>query len=120
MMARYLDIAKRVMKELEAKRTPPPVDAEPNPSPLVPSELLSWPIGRQELWAERTAILEVDAGLPRDAAEQTALDLCRPAPPQLHEPLGVGNMCPRCRDEGKIGHLYRVRDGVRLCRRCRR
>jgi hypothetical protein len=122
-MARYLDIAKRVMQELEAKRTtvdPPLVEAPPDPSPLVPPDLLGWPIERQELWAERAAILEVDAGLPRDAAEQTALDLCRPRPAGAHEPLEVGRMCPRCREDGRIAHLYIRREGVMWCQECLR
>jgi hypothetical protein len=117
-MARYLDIAKRMMKELEGKRTT--ADPSPVEAPLVPSEIIGWPIERQELWAERAAISEVDAGLPRDAAEQTALDLCRPAPPSAHEPLEVGDLCPRCQHEGRISHLYVRREGRLWCRRCLR
>jgi hypothetical protein len=37
-------------------------------------ELACWPGERQELWAERAAILEIEAGLPRDDAEQQAFE----------------------------------------------
>jgi len=38
-------------------------------------ELATWPEERQELWAERAAILEVDGGLERDEAERLAVAL---------------------------------------------
>jgi hypothetical protein len=38
-------------------------------------ELAHWPEERQELWAERAAILEVDGGLVCDEAEQQAFAL---------------------------------------------
>jgi hypothetical protein len=122
-MGRYLDIAKRVMRELEATRVPV-VEVPPHPLSLVPPEILAWPIERQELWAERAAILEMDAGLSQDAAEQTALDLCQPTivPPAApaEERFEVGSMCPRCRDAGKISHLYVIRAGGWWCVKCLR
>jgi DNA primase len=40
-------------------------------------ELARWPDGRQELWAERAAIMEVEGGLSRDAAEREAFERLR-------------------------------------------
>jgi hypothetical protein len=36
------------------------------------------------------------------------------------EPLIVGDMCPRCREDGKIAHLYVQREGILWCARCLR
>jgi hypothetical protein len=65
------------------------VDAEPadrlapggktssKPPPSLPGpdwrvELASWPPDWREAWEERAAIMEYDAGLPRDEAERSA------------------------------------------------
>ena len=42
-------------------------------------ELACWPEERQELWAERAAILEIEAWLPRDDAEQQAFEALKGA-----------------------------------------
>jgi hypothetical protein len=83
----------------------------------------------QELCEERAAIIEFDAGLSRAEAEAQAwlpLPLLRPLPwgepIEAHESgrLQVGDMCPVCREAGRISHLYEIQDGVRRCRRCLR
>jgi hypothetical protein len=40
-------------------------------------DLASWPEEQQELWAERSAIMEVEGGLSRDDAERQAFKLLR-------------------------------------------
>ena len=40
-------------------------------------EMARWPEGRQELWAERAAIIEVEGGLSRDEAERHAFERLR-------------------------------------------
>jgi DNA primase len=42
-------------------------------------ELAHWPEEHRELWEERAAILEVEAGLPRDDAEQQAFEALKSA-----------------------------------------
>jgi hypothetical protein len=42
-------------------------------------ELARWPEERQELWAERAAILEIEAGLPRDDSELQAFEALKSA-----------------------------------------
>jgi DNA primase len=43
-------------------------------------ELAHWPEDRQELWAERAAIMEVECDLSRDAADRQAFEVLRNAP----------------------------------------
>ena len=43
-------------------------------------ELARWPEDRQELWAERAAIMEVEGDLSRDEAERQAFELLRDDP----------------------------------------
>jgi hypothetical protein len=43
-------------------------------------ELACWPEDRQELWAERAAIMEVEGGLLRDEAERHAFERLRGDP----------------------------------------
>jgi hypothetical protein len=118
-MGKYLDIAKRTMQESAAR--PESVDIPPEPSisrspqPVMPAEVAGWPEERQEIWEERAAILEVDAGLSRTEAEREALALCRPQPDGPHELLEVGKACPVCRR-----HLYVRRQGRVWCDRCMR
>ena len=51
-------------------------------------DLACWPEDRQELWAERAAILEVEGGLSRDEAERHAFELLRDAPsPREHRDM---------------------------------
>jgi hypothetical protein len=47
-------------------------------------DLARWPEERQELWAERAAIMEVEGGLLRDEAERQAFERLRddPSPPE--------------------------------------
>lgn len=46
-------------------------------------ELARWPEDRQELWAERAAIMEVEGALSRDEAERHAFELLRDDPSPL-------------------------------------
>ena len=43
-------------------------------------ELARWPEERQEWWAERAAIMEVEGGLSRDEAERQAFERLRDDP----------------------------------------
>jgi DNA primase len=42
-------------------------------------ELATWPEERQELWAERASVMELEAGLPRKDAEQQAFEAIKRA-----------------------------------------
>lgn len=60
----------------------------------------------QELQGERLAITEVDGVNPT----MTLAD--------ARQSLIVGDMCPRCREDGRIAHLYVRREGILWCKRC--
>jgi hypothetical protein len=38
----------------------------------------------------------------------------------LDEPLIIGSLCPRCREDGRIAYLYVRREGILWCTRCLR
>jgi hypothetical protein len=75
---------------------------------------------RQALVRHRSTLLCVLQELQEERLGIMAADDLHPAPPQLNEPLAVGEMCPNCRDEGRIAHLYVRREGCLWCVQCLR
>jgi DNA primase len=64
--------------------------------PLWWREVATWPEERQELWAERAAILEIDGGLPWDEAERQAFEAVRsPQRAMSAMPWSPGRPCIR-------------------------
>jgi hypothetical protein len=111
-MGRYLQLAERAMKV--GVPSVPPAACPPQPHVVSEFELHHDHLMEQaELWEERAAIMEVEAGLPRELAEAHAAVPCQPR--GAHEPLEVGSRCPVC-----ARHLYVIREGRLWCVRCLR
>jgi hypothetical protein len=77
---------------------------------------------RHALMAHKAALLAVLQEAEEERRDIMAADEVPAAITRvgLEEPLIVGSLCLRCREDGRIAHLYVRREGLLWCRQCLR